>query len=319
MIKPDQLHGSHVALVTPMKPVGSLMGIDFEKVYQLIDRVLEAGASGVLFAGTTGQSAMLSHDEQVDLCTRGIEYARGRAADLGRPVRCLASAGSNSTDEALHLSERIIKAIQPDAMLHVTGYYNNPPQEGLFKHFTAVADLCAKLDTGVILYNVPSRTNSKIEPETIIELAKHQAIIAVKDATGDLEGLEKIAAATDRSEFALISGEDHLVADIIRRGGVGVITASGNRWPGEFQRVCDLANAGEWEAAEELQAALLPCVEAVFCAKNPIPLHEMLGTGLRLPLVTIDELAPATRDAAKAKIAAAEAITDFPHMAAAAV
>ncbi|CAE7541426.1 dapA, partial [Symbiodinium sp. CCMP2456] len=131
MITPDQLRGAHVALLTPMKPVGSLMGIDFHRVYKLIDTVLEAGVSGVLFAGTTGQSAMLSHDEQVDLCTRGIEYARAKAAQQGRSVTCLASAGSNSTDEALHLSERITKAIHPDALLHVTGYYNNPPQEGL--------------------------------------------------------------------------------------------------------------------------------------------------------------------------------------------
>lgn len=319
MITPQQFRGAHVALVTPMKPVGSLMGIDFQKVYELVDQVLEGGASGVLFAGTTGQSATLSHDEQVDLCTRGIEYARNRAAELGRPVTCLASAGSNSTDEALHLSERIVRAIQPDALLHVTGYYNNPPQEGLLRHFTAVADLCGKLDTGVILYNVPSRTNSKIEPETVIRLAQHPAIVAVKDATGDLEGLDRVAAETDRSNFSLISGEDHLVVEVMRRGGVGVISASANRWPAEFQRVTELSAAGDWEAAEELQAALQPCVDAVFCVKNPIPLHHMLATGLRAPLLGVEELEPAKRDAALATISAAEAIAEFPNMAAATV
>ena len=315
MITPQQLRGAHVALVTPMKPIGSLMGIDFEKVYQLIDRVLEAGVSGVLFAGTTGQSATLSHDEQVDLCTRGIEYARGRAADLGRKVTCLASAGSNSTDEALHLSERITQAIQPDALLHVTGYYNNPPQEGLRAHFLEVGDLAQRLDTSIVLYNIPGRTGSRIEPETMIRLAEHPAIAAVKDATGDLASLETIRAATDPESFSLISGEDHLVVDVMRRGGVGVISASANRWPGEFQRVTELAGAGDWDAAAELQAALQPCVDAVFSVKNPIPLHAMLGVGMRRPLLPVEELDAPNRDAALAKIAAAEAIAEFPHMA----
>lgn len=314
MITPQQLRGAHVALVTPMKPIGSLMGIDFEKVYQLIDRVLDAGVSGVLFAGTTGQSATLSHDEQVDLCTRGIEHARGRAADLGRKVTCLASAGSNSTDEALHLSERITAAIQPDALLHVTGYYNNPPQEGLRAHFTEVADLAQRLDTSIVLYNIPGRTGSRIEPETMIRLAEHPAIAAVKDATGDLESLETIRAATDPEAFSLISGEDHLVVDVMRRGGVGVISASANRWPAEFQRITELMAAGEEAAAAELQAALQPCVDAVFGVKNPIPLHAMLGVGMRRPLLPVEELDPPNRSRAEELIARAEAIAEFPHM-----
>ena len=319
MITPQQLQGAHVALVTPMKPVGSLMGIDFEKVYQLVDRVLEAGVAGVLFAGTTGQSATLSHDEQVDLCTRGIEYARGRAADLGRSVTCLASAGSNSTDEALHLSERIAKAIRPDALLHVTGYYNNPPQEGLRAHFLEVGDLAERLGTSIVLYNIPSRTGSRIEVDTMARLAEHPAIVAVKDATGDLESLEKVRAATDPEGFSLISGEDHLVVEVMRRGGVGVISASANRWPAEFQRITELAAAGQWQEAEALQAALQPCVDAVFSVKNPIPLHHMLGVGMRRPLLPVEELDAANRDLAIEKIGAAEAIREFPHVAPASV
>lgn len=319
MITPEQLRGAHVALVTPMKPVGSLMQIDFQKVYQLIDTVLEAGVRGVLFAGTTGQSATLSHDEQVDLCTRGIEHARGRAADLGRPVTCLASAGSNSTDEALHLTERITKAIQPDALLHVTGYYNNPPQEGLRAHFLEVGDLAQKLDTSIILYNIPGRTGSRIEPATMIRLAEHPAIAAVKDATGDLASLETIRAATDPASFSLMSGEDHLVYDVMKRGGVGVISAAANRWPAEFQRITELATAGEWAAAEELQKALQPCIDAVFSVKNPIPLHHLLGVGMRRPLMPIEELDAENRDPAMEIITAAQAINEFPHMAAAGV
>ncbi|MEN0110309.1 MAG: dihydrodipicolinate synthase family protein, partial [Planctomycetota bacterium] len=190
MITLDQLRGAHVALVTPMKRVGSLMAIDFERVYERIDAVLDAGVTGVLFAGTTGQSATLSHDEQVDLCTRGIEHARDRAAELGREVTCLASAGSNSTDEALHLTDRIARAIQPDAVLHVTGYYNNPPQEGIRAHFLEVGDVAQRHGIGVVLYNIPGRTGSRIEVDTLARLAEHPAIVAVKDATGDLDALE---------------------------------------------------------------------------------------------------------------------------------
>lgn len=319
MITPEQLRGAHVALVTPMKQVGSLKGIDFEAVYKLIDQMLDAGVTGVLFAGTTGQSATLSHDEQVDLCTRGIEYARAGAADRGRSIVCLASAGSNCTNEALHLTERITQAIQPDALLHVTGYYNNPPQEGLRTHFQTVGDLAQQLDTSVILYNIPGRTGSRIEVPTMIELAAHPAIVAVKDATGDLESLEQIRAATSPDEFALISGEDHLVFDVMKLGGVGVISASANCWPSEFQRITELASAGEWAAAEELQKSLQPCIDAVFGVKNPIPLHHMLGVDLRRPLLPIDKLDAANRDHALKLIEQAQAISEFPHMATATV
>lgn len=312
MISQEQLRGCHVALITPMTPIGGLRVIDYQKLYERIDACLEAGVSGVLFAGTTGQSATLSHDEQIELCTRGIDYARRRAADLGRPVTCLASAGSNATDEALYMSENIVEAIRPDALLHVTGYYNNPPQEGLRAHFEKIGDLLESLDTSLVLYNIPGRTGSRIEVDALVRLAEHPAIAAVKEATGDLESIERLVERVDPSRFAVLSGEDHLVAPIIRRGGVGVISASANRWPREFQRVAELALSGDWEAADALQAALQPCVDAVFSVKNPIPLHHMLGAGLRLPLLAVDELDPPNRDAALAKIRAAEAIREFP-------
>ncbi len=314
MITNDQLRGSHVALVTPMVPCGGLMVIDYQHTYRLIDQCLDAGVKGLLFAGTTGQSATLSHAEQIELCTRGIEYARAGAKSRGREVTCLASAGSNSTSEAIYMSRNIINAVKPDALLHVTGYYNNPPQEGLLKHFQAVGDLTAELDTSIILYNIPGRTGSRIEPAIMIELAKHPAIAAVKDATGDLDSLKEIHAATNPDEFAILSGEDHLASKTIQLGGIGLITASGNRWPAEFQRVTELANAGEFAAADELQAALQPCIDAVFSVKNPIPLHAMLDTGVRAPLVTIDDLLPENQATARKMIDAAVAISEFPHM-----
>ena len=314
MLSNDQLTGCHVALITPMRPCGSLQVIDYEHVFRLIDRCLDGGVAGLLFAGTTGQSATLSHAEQIELCARGIEYARARAGALGRSVTCLASAGSNATAEALHLTQHIAESSHPDGLLHVTGYYNNPPQEGLLRHFETVADLAGRLDTSIILYNIPGRTGSRIESDTVIHLARHPGIAAVKDATGDLEALTRIRAETDPDSFALLSGEDHLVSAVIRLGGIGVISASANRWPAAFQRLAELANAGDFAAADELQAALQPCVDAVFSVKNPIPLHHMFDAGLRLPLVTVDELADEHRARVLALIETAEAIDPFPHV-----
>lgn len=314
MLTNDRLAGCHVALITPMTARGSLMVIDYEKLYGLVDRCLDAGVAGLLFAGTTGQSATLSHSEQIELCARGIDYARSGAAARGRPLTCLASAGSNATAEALHLTRHIAETSHPDGLLHVTGYYNNPPQEGLLRHFEAVADLAGELDTSVILYNIPGRTGSRIEADTVIRLARHPAIAAVKDATGDLEALARVRAATDPESFALLSGEDHLVAAVIRLGGIGVISASANRWPAAFQRLAELANAGDFDAAEELQAALQPCVDAVFSVKNPIPLHHMFDAGLRPPLVTVSELADANCARVLGLVETAEAIERFPHV-----
>jgi 4-hydroxy-tetrahydrodipicolinate synthase len=314
MLSNAQLRGCHVALITPMVPCGSLLVIDYERLYGLIDRCLDAGVSGVLFAGTTGQSATLSHAEQIELCARGIEYARAGADARGRRVTCLASAGSNATAEALHLSQHIAETSHPDGLLHVTGYYNNPPQEGLLRHFESVADLAGRLDTSIILYNIPGRTGSRIEPDTVVRLARHPAIAAIKDATGDLEALAAIRAQTDPDSFALLSGEDHLVSPIIQLGGIGVISASANRWPAEFQRLAELANAGDFDAADELQAALQPCVDAVFSVKNPIPLHHMFDTALRPPLVSVDELDDAHRARVLGLIDRAGAIDRFPHV-----
>ncbi|MEJ2401528.1 MAG: 4-hydroxy-tetrahydrodipicolinate synthase [Xanthomonadales bacterium] len=314
MLSNEQLSGCHVALITPMTPCGSMMVIDYDRVFGLIDRCLEGGVAGLLFAGTTGQSATLSHAEQIELCARGIEYARARAQALGRPVTCLASAGSNATAEALHLTQHIAETSHPDGLLHVTGYYNNPPQEGLLRHFETVADLAERFDTSIILYNIPGRTGSRIEAETVIRLARHPGIAAVKDATGDLDSLARIRAETDPNAFALLSGEDHLVSPIIRLGGIGVISASANRWPAAFQRLAELANAGDFGAADELQAALQPCIDAVFSVKNPIPLHHMFDAGLRRPLVSVDELADEHRVRVTGLIDAAEAIERLPHV-----
>ncbi len=314
MLSARDLKGCYPALITPMKKEEGRTVIDVEAFHYLIAKMVDAGVTGLLFAGTTGQSATLTHDEQVKLVNDGALYARGYAAGKGRDIQILASAGSNSTMEAVDLSRRILAEGRVDALLHVTGYYNNPPQEGLYKHFALMGDIAGECNSSVILYNVPGRTNSNLEAETTIELAKHPAIVAVKEASGKLDQVQKIIDNTDKNAFTVISGEDHLVAEIIKRGGSGVISASANAWPREFQVLCELALAGEHEKAAELQEALMPCVKATFCVKNPIPLHYILKSEIRAPLVTINEIKEPARSKAIETINAATAITEFVHV-----
>ncbi len=314
MLAATDLLGCYPALITPMREEEGELKIDFFHFYKMIEAVLDARCSGIVIAGTTGQSSTLSLEEHIELVARGADYARGHARRLGRSVQVIGSAGSNSTRESIFMMAEILKRAKVDAFLHVTGYYNNPPQEGLLKHYRTVADYAGESDTAVILYNVPGRTKSNIEAATCIKLARHPAIIAVKEASGDLEQVQAILDGTDRATFTVVSGEDHLVADIIRRGGTGVISASANRWPAEFQSLTELALGGEHDKAEALQKALLPCVEAVFCVKNPIPLAHMFNTGVRSPLVTIDEMTPENQEKAVATINAALAIRRFPHV-----
>lgn len=315
MLSASQLRGCYPALITPMRETAGRVVVDTKAFHDLIQHVIDHGVAGFVIAGTTGQSATLTHDEQIELVNDGALFARGYAAGKGRGVQVIASAGSNATHEAEHLSRGILAKGRVDGLLHVTGYYNNPPQEGLIKHFARMGDIAGDHGVGVILYNVPSRTRSNIDADTAIELAKHPAIVALKEASGDLDQVQRILDGTDRKSFAMLSGEDHLVADIIKRGGTGVISASANRWPREFQTLCELALAGDHAKAAQLQEALLPCVAATFCVKNPIPLHHMMGSALRLPLVAVEELREPGRSAALAKIAAAESIEAFPHVA----
>ncbi len=314
MLSAREIKGCYVALITPMREVMGDWLIDFERFYKQIEAVIDAGCPGIVIAGTTGQSATLSHSEHIELVTRGSVHARVHAEKQGRQVHVIGSAGSNSTRESVYLMQSIAREARVDAYLHVTGYYNNPPQEGLLRHYRTVADEAARHDTAVVMYNVPGRTASNIAAETCIELAEHPAIIAVKEASGDMDQVQRILDETDRSAFAVTSGEDHLVAEIMRRGGTGVISASANRWPREFQRLTELALAGEHRKAAELQEALMPCVKAVFCVKNPIPLHHMFGSGIRVPLVPVEELNPETRRHAEEAITQALAIQSFPHV-----
>ncbi|MDK2972364.1 MAG: 4-hydroxy-tetrahydrodipicolinate synthase [Candidatus Sumerlaeota bacterium] len=314
MITSRDLRGCYPALITPMRLEEGKCVVDHDAFHKQIAYVIDHGVTGIVIAGTTGQSATLTHEEQIELVNDGALYAKGYANGRGRDVQIIAAAGSNSTAEAVYMSREILARGRVDALLHVSGYYNNPPQEGLIRHFSLMAELAVENHAAVILYNVPSRTGSNLDAASCIELAQHPGIIGVKEASGNIEQVQEILDNTDPDKFAVVSGEDHMVAEIVKRGGQGVISASANRWPREFQTLCDLALAGEHEKAAELQAALLPCVDAVFSVKNPIPLHYMLGADLRAPLVRVDELREPKRGQVIGKISKALALKQFPHV-----
>ncbi len=314
MITARDLKGCFAAVITPMKYDGSQLVIDKPKWHQIVEGIIDGGVAGIVIAGTTGQSATLTHEEHINLVAEGSIYARGYAAGRRRQIGIIAGAGADAAREGGYLSRGMRGRADVDALLHVTGYYNNPPQEGLVRHFQSVAELAGEHRKPVILYNVPSRTSSNLEAATVIRLAHHPNIIGIKEASGNLEQIQAILDGTDRNHFAVLSGEDHLVFEIMRRGGTGVISATANRWPREFQRLTELCLAGEWAKAEALQNALLPCVQAVFGVKNPIPLHHIFETDLRLPLIALRELPEPQRLAALEKIDRALAIQSFPHM-----
>ncbi len=284
-----ELQGTYTALITPMQRGDGLKNpIDYAKLYRLIEDQEAAGIQGVVVAGTTGQSATLSHKEHAIFVNTIYKHVADRYPQL----QFIVGAGSNCTNEAISLSKEIENKIGPSTFLHVTGYYNNPPQEGLIAHYNMLAKAIPK--SNIILYNVPGRTSSKIEPETVMTLIDHvENIIGIKEASGDLEAVKRIIAYTNPDRFRVVSGEDHLVAEIIKEGGTGVISASANIAPKYFVEITKAALAGDHQEARRLQEEILPLVkQGVFYKKNPIPLAEMFNTELRLPLVRLSGIRP---------------------------
>lgn len=272
--------GSLVALVTPFDAANR---IDYPALERLINFHIDAGSDGLVIAGTTGESATLTRDEHIDLVEQAVRMAAGR-------IPIVAGTGSNSTAQTVDLSQAV-GATGISAYLVVVPYYNKPTQEGLFQHFSAVAD---SVDKPVILYNVPGRTVADLEPETVGRLAQHSNIAGIKEATGDMQRLEAIRALVD-DDFCLLSGDDFTVLDFIRHGGHGVITVAGNVAPRQMARLCRLASEGSIEAADELDGSLQPLNSALFIESNPIPVKwavsqmGLMGPGIRLPLTPYTE------------------------------
>ena len=285
--------GSIVALVTPMRSDGAL---DHEALAKAVDRVIEAGSAAIVSVGTTGESATLDVDEHTDVIRRTIDVAAGR-------VPVIAGTGANSTAEAIHLTEAA-KAAGADAALLVTPYYNKPPQEGLYRHFKAVAEA---VDIPQILYNVPGRTAVDMLPATVERLAELPAIVGIKEAKGDLERVRELVAL-GLPDFALYSGDDATARDSILLGFHGDISVTANVAPEGMARMCAAALAGDAETAAAIDADLAALHRSLFVEPNPIPVKwalaelGLIDEGIRLPLVPLD---PAFHAEVRAAIKAA--------------
>lgn len=266
--------GSMVALVTPFRN-GK---VDEKALKELVEFHIKNGTSAIVPCGTTGESSTLSYDEHDKVIELTIQFARGR-------VPVIAGTGSNSTEEAIMLTEHAKKA-GADASLQISPYYNRPTQRGLYLHFKAIAE---RVDIPIILYNIASRTGVNIEPETFAKLAEIKNIIGVKEASGSLEQMSRIRKLCPK-EFLLISGDDALTLPVLSIGGVGVISVVSNIIPKDIADMCAAFEKGDAKKAEEMHYKTLPLVKAMFIETNPIPvktamgLMKMIDPSLRLPL-----------------------------------
>ncbi|MEA5040202.1 MAG: 4-hydroxy-tetrahydrodipicolinate synthase [Clostridiaceae bacterium] len=278
-MKTPVFRGAMTALATPFDPAGR---VDYTAYEKLIDRQLALGCGGLAVCATTGEGSTLEEREFSDL----VECAVSR---VGRRVPVAVGAGGNNTRHALALCLEA-RRLGADALLLVTPYYNKTTQYGLIEHYTYLAD---RSGLPILLYNVPSRTGMRIEPETCAVLAQHPMICGIKEAGGDFSSMVKMKALCP-PEFALYSGNDDQVLPILALGGLGVISTVGNLIPREMSDLCTRWENGDHAGALALQTQIKPLVDALFCAVNPVPLKAALedlglccGT-LRLPLCPLD-------------------------------
>lgn len=271
---PCPFTGSIVALVTPFRD-GE---VDYATLDALVDRQIAAGQRGLVPCGSTGESATLSHDEHARVVEAVVRRAAGR-------VPVIAGTGSNSTAEAIHLT-REAEAAGANGALLISPYYNKPTQEGIIAHYRAVAE---STSLPLIVYNIPGRTASTIEPSTLARLAEIDNIVAVKDSTGSLDRvMDTIALCGER--LAVLSGDDSLTYPMIAMGAVGGISAVANVIPNEMASLTDQALAGHFAEALRLHYAALPVMRACFLETNPIPIKAALALlglcreDVRLPL-----------------------------------
>lgn len=271
------LRGSLVAIVTPFRD-----GRFDEKAYtELIEFQIENGTSGIVPCGTTGESATLTHGEHVEVIKACVHAVRGR-------VPVVAGTGSNSTREAIHLT-RSAKEAGADAALLITPYYNKPPQQGLYDHYAAVA---AAVDLPQVIYNCPGRTGVSIAPDTLARLAELPRVIAVKDATGNLDWTTELRMKTD---LTILSGDDTATLPMMAVGAVGVISVTANVMPREVADLCRHVDAGDWAGARAIHERLFNLTKLLFVESNPVPvkwaMHLMgkIGPEIRLPLSQLSE------------------------------
>ena len=272
------LSGSLVAIVTPMTADG---GLDLPRLKALIDWHVAEGTDGIVIVGTTGESPTVDFDEHFQLIESAVEFA-------ARRVPVIAGTGGNSTREAVELTKFAAKA-GADYALSVVPYYNKPPQEGLYRHFKAIAEAS---DIPVILYNVPSRTVADLQNETVLRLAQVKNIVGLKESTSNIERVTDLMARMPKG-FLVFSGNDDAALSYAMLGAVGVISVTANVAPRLMHEMIAAARKGDTARAIEINNRLLPLHKHLFVEANPIPVKWALqrmgriAEGIRLPLVPL--------------------------------
>jgi 4-hydroxy-tetrahydrodipicolinate synthase len=271
--------GMASAIVTPMTETG----IDYDALGRFVEFQIENGINAIVVMGTTGENATIEHDEQ----TRVIKFVVDKVA---KRVPVIAGTGTNNTEHVLTNTRNACDA-GADAVLVVTPYYNKATQNGLYQHFTAVADVST---VPVILYNVPGRTGCNLQPKTVARLAEHPNIVAIKEAAGNMaQAVELFALCGDKID--IYSGEDALTVPMMAMGGSGAISVLSNVVPKGAVEMSDAALRGDFETAAKLQCKFLPLINALFSEVNPIPAKaavSAMGFGadiLRLPLTPMED------------------------------
>ena len=277
--------GSFVALVTPFHPDGS---VNFEKLRQLCEWHIQNGTDGIVVLGTTGESSTMTHQEDEDVVRVALETIAGR-------VPLIAGAGSNCTQTSLEKSLAYEK-LGADGLLLLTPYYNKANPKGMMAHFLSVAD---KVNIPIILYNVPSRTGCSLPAECVGELAKHKNIVALKEASGDISYVAKVARYI-APDFQIFSGNDDMIVPVMSLGGAGVISVLANVAPQLSHDMVECCLNGDYKAAAKLQLDNLPLINSLFIEVNPIPVKEAMNLmgmnvgGYRLPLCEMDQVSRET-------------------------
>jgi len=271
--------GSIVAIVTPFNANGS---INFEKLTELLEWHITEGTNGIVVCGTTGESPTLSDEEQLAIISHTVKV-------INKRIPVIAGAGSNNSQHGLHLSQAAEKA-GADGLLLITPYYNKTNEEGLYQHFKTVAE---KVNIPIILYNVPSRTNMNIPINVLKRLAELKNIVAIKEASGNLDYVLKVAKEVP--SLIILSGNDSQVIPILSLGGLGVISVFANIFPNAMAEMCAKYAKGELREAMTLQVKYANFIEALFIETNPIPVKEAMNLqgmnvgAYRLPLWEMSE------------------------------
>ncbi len=268
------------AMLTPFTAEG---GVDYAKAARLACHLAENGTDGIVLSGTTGESPTLSTDERLKL------FATVKEA-VGDKAKVIAGTGTNNTRAAVEMTKQA-EALGVDGVLSVVPYYNKPPQEGIYRHFSCVAE-ATKLP--VLLYNIPSRTGMNMTPETVARLSEIPNIIGLKESSGSMDQFSSIRKLVGH-DFALYSGDDSLTLPLLSLGACGVVSVASHIAGPEIHSMIDLFFAGEIRQAEELHSRLLPLFQTMFITTNPIPVKaamDLLGWetgGCRLPLLAASE------------------------------